>query len=137
MNAITGDLFAIPARRVETPIARRSDPESSHRAAEHHTRSGKRGAQQDQAAAAVRQFPGCTSFELAMRTHLDRYMLARRLPECEAAGRVRRGTQRTCGITGRPAMKFGDEWEAITVAAHAHADCIIRGVLVRFVERAA
>ena len=46
-------------------------------------------------------------------------------------------TQRTCGITGRPAMKFADEWEAITVAAHAQADCIIRGVLVRFVERAA
>ena len=38
---------------------------------------------------------------------------------------------------GRPAMKFADEWEAITVAAHAQADCIIRGVLVRFVERAA
>lgn len=33
MNAITGDLFAMPQRRVETPIARRSDPASSHLAA--------------------------------------------------------------------------------------------------------
>lgn len=100
------DLFAQRSRIVATPAARRRDPVSSHLAAAHITRSGKRGAQQDQAIAAVRQFPGCTSFELAMRTHLDRYMLARRLPECEVAGRVRRGNQRTCGITGRMAMEW-------------------------------
>lgn len=101
------DLFAQPRpRAVATPAARRTDPESSHQAAEIHTLSGKRAHQQDQAAAAVRQFPGRTSFELAMRTHLDRYMLARRLPECEVAGRVRRGNQRTCGITGRMAMEW-------------------------------
>lgn len=100
------DLFAQRTRTVATPAARRTDPESSHQAAEIHTLSGKRGAQQDQAAAAVRQFPGCTSFELAMRTHMDRYMLARRLPECELAGRVRRGVQRACTVTGRLAMEW-------------------------------
>lgn len=101
------DLFAQrPSRAVHTPAARRTDPASSHQAAEIHTLSGKRGQQQDQAAAAVRQFPGCTSFELAMRTDLDRYMLARRLPECETAGRVRRGIQRTCTVTGRVAMEW-------------------------------
>ena len=95
-----------PRAHVCTPAARRADPESSHAGAAHHTRSGKRGAQQDQAAAAVRQFPGCTSFELAMRTHIDRYMLARRLPECEVGGRVRRGIQRRCGVSGRLAMEW-------------------------------
>ena len=95
------DLFAQRTCAVATPAARRSDPESSHRAAEIHTLSGKRGQQQDQAAAAVRQFPGRTSFELANATGLDRYMLARRLPECEVAGRVRRGQQRHCAVTGR------------------------------------
>ena len=101
------DLFAQrPSRSVRTPAARRTDPESSHRAALHITRTGKRGAQQDQAIAAVRQFPGCTSFELAMRTHLDRYMLARRASECEAAGRIRRGELRRCSVSGRTALTW-------------------------------
>ena len=103
------DLFAASRARprvVSTPAARRADPESSHQAAEIHTLSGKRGQQQDQAAAAVRQFPGRTSFELALATDLDRYMLARRLPECEVAGRVRRGVQRACTVTGRLAMEW-------------------------------
>lgn len=91
------DLFDQPRpRAVAMPAARRTDPESSHQAAEIHTLSGKRAHQQDQAAAAVRQFPGRTSFELALCTDLDRYMLARRLPECETAGRVRRGPMRAC-----------------------------------------
>jgi len=51
MNAITGDLFAMPARRVETPIARRSDPASSHLAAGEITASGTRAHQQAQAIA--------------------------------------------------------------------------------------
>lgn len=101
------DLFAQPRpRAVATPAARRTDPESSHQAAEIHTLSGKRAHQQDQAAAAVRKFPGRTSFELATCTDLDRYMLARRLPECETAGRVRRGAQRACSVTGRLAMEW-------------------------------
>ncbi len=92
--------------RVHTPASRRTDPESSHAAALHITRTGKRGAQQDQAAAAVRHYPAHTSFELALLTDLDRYMLARRLPECETAGRVRRGRMRHCTVTGRLAMEW-------------------------------
>ncbi len=101
------DLFARrPSRAVHTPAARRTDPQSSHAAARHITRTGKRGAQQDQAAAAVRQYPAHTSFELALLTDLDRYMLARRLPECETGGRVRRGVMRRCTVTGRLAMEW-------------------------------
>lgn len=101
------DLFAEHRpRAVATPAARRTDPESSHQAAQIHTLSGKRAHQQDQAAAAVRKFPGRTSFELATCTGIDRYTLARRLPECETGGSVRRGTQRACTVTGRLAMEW-------------------------------
>lgn len=99
--------FAPPRlRQVETPAARRTDPNTSHLAAEQHTASGRRGQQQAQAIAAVRAFPGMTSFELAMRTNLDRYMLARRLPECVTAGAVRKDEPRICAITGRLATTW-------------------------------
>lgn len=100
------DFTAPRVRVVETPAARRTDPATSHLAAEHVTSSGKRGQQQAQATAAVRAMPGLTSFELAMKTNLDRYMLARRLPECVTAGTVRKGHVRTCSITGRQAMTW-------------------------------
>lgn len=98
--------FAIPMRRVETPAARATDPSTSHKAAEEHTRSGKRGYQQAQAAAAVRAFPGCSSFELALKTDIDRYVLARRLPECETAGVVARGATKICSVTGKTVLSW-------------------------------
>lgn len=106
MNAQLGfDLAAAP-RRVETPIARNTDPDTSHEAAAEITASGVRGEQQAQTIAAVRAFPGCTMQELAEKTGHDRYMLARRISECETAGAVRRGAKRTCEVTGRKA----EEW---------------------------
>lgn len=106
MNAITGDLFAMPPRRVETPIARKSDPVSSHLAAAEITASGTRAHQQAQTIAAVRAYPGRTSQELAELTQIDRYTLARRLPECVTAGAVRKGEQRACSVTGRLALTW-------------------------------
>lgn len=93
-------------RRVETPAARRTDPVTSHLAAEQHTRSGARGHQQAQAIAAVRQWPGHTSFELAMLSGIDRYTLARRLPECETAGAVKRGAITECTVTRKKALTW-------------------------------
>ena len=93
-------------RRVETPAARATDPISSHLAAEHITSSGARGYQQAQAAAAVRAFPGHTSFELALLTEINKYTLARRLPECVTAGTVMKGEIRECEITGRKALTW-------------------------------
>lgn len=106
MNAMTGDLFAIPVRRVETPIARKTDPTSSHLAAAEITASGARAHQQAQTIAAVRTYPGRTSQELAELTQIDRYTLARRLPECVTAGAVRKGEQRACAVTGRLALMW-------------------------------
>jgi hypothetical protein len=83
----------------------------SSMAAEWITGSGARGKQQDRAAAAVHEFPGKTSFELADLITGDRetrdwvrFMLAKRLPEC--VGRVRKGAARACRITGRQAMTW-------------------------------
>lgn len=106
MNAITGDLFAMPPRRVETPIARRSDPASSHLAAAEVTASGKRQQQIGLVIDLVRKFPGLTSMELAGMSGEDRYMIARRLPEALTAGAIRKGEQRTCSFTGRLALTW-------------------------------
>lgn len=89
-------------------IARATDPETSHLAAQHVVQSGTRAHQQHQALAAVRAFPGLTSLELAQAAHCCRFQLARRLPELERDGLVIRGAARTCGVSGRKAAT----WEA-------------------------
>lgn len=84
------DMFAeaVQAPPVETPAARATDPVSSVEAAEQVTTSGVRFDQQRRALAAVRAFPGRTSHELAEAAGIDRYELARRLPEVRTAGLV-------------------------------------------------
>jgi hypothetical protein len=91
-------------RRIETPAARATDPESSHLAAEQITRSGRRGQQLALTIASVRSFPGYTSQELAEKTGHDRYMLARRLPEAVIAGAVKKGIIAECSVTRRKAL---------------------------------
>lgn len=105
MNA-QPDLFAQPQRRIQTPVARHSDPFSSHAAAEHVTRSGKRQAWIERVTALVREHPGMTSMELAHISSLDRHDVAKRLPDAATAGMVQRGKQRKCSITGNRAMEW-------------------------------
>lgn len=91
---------------VQTPAARASDPQTSHAAAAHVTATGARAKQQALAAAAVREYPGLTSNELGKRSGIDRYVLARRLPECETAKAVERGQERRCSASGRMAVTW-------------------------------
>lgn len=91
---------------VRTPAARSTDPGTSHEAAAHVTLTGARAKQQALAVSAVEQYPGLTSLELARRTSMDRYVLARRLPECEEGGAVRRGQERRCSVSGRTAITW-------------------------------
>ncbi len=83
------------------PIARKTDPESSHEAAARITDSGKRKRQIDEALARVRRHPGKTSLELS-DMELDRYILARRLPELEKLGLVTT-TENKAGLRWWPA----------------------------------
>lgn len=91
------------AHFVDTPAARSSDPETSHEAEEYINATGNRAEQQARTIAAVRAFPGLTMQELAQATGYCRFMLGRRISECETAGAVVRGQKRKCAVTGRTA----------------------------------
>lgn len=105
MSATQQDLFA-PRLYADVPRARAKDPESSHLAAAEVKASGRLACQQSQVLAAVRQWVGFTSRELAAKMQWDRYILARRLPELEAAFQVRKGSQRECLIGRRQAVTW-------------------------------
>lgn len=92
------------ALNVQTPAARNSDPLTSHMAAQHMNHTGARAKQQQEVLAAVRKHPGMTSSELAQATGVDRYMLARRLPELAPA--VVKGEARKCQVSGRQAVTW-------------------------------
>lgn len=95
------------------PRARRNDPRSSHEAAAAIEASGRAAHQSAQVLAAVRLWPCSTSHELADAAHMDRYAIARRLPELAAAGRVRRiepsAETVPCRISGKRVCR----WEAV------------------------
>ena len=89
------DLFPM----TDTPRARRSDPETSHLAAERV--KPKLRKQQEAVLAALTRWPGSTAVELAKVSGLDRYLLSRRLPELVPIW-VRRGKPRVCTVAGTP-----------------------------------
>lgn len=96
--------------------ARNDDPSSSHEAAEHVVSSGLQAQQHSLAASAVHKHPGLTSLELARATGLDRFMLARRLPELQRNGLIVRGMVRKCsasngrsGVTWFPVTRGTDD----------------------------
>lgn len=82
------------------PIAARRDPGTSDEAARKITRSGKRDAQSKEVLDAVRARPGLTSAEYAGGVQSQRFMFARRLPDLEKLGLVRKGPPRPCRQTG-------------------------------------
>lgn len=90
------------------PIARRSDPETSHLAAGEVTASGRREGQLLGVLALVRKYPLSTSLELAQKSTFDRYVTARRLPELEHSGLVVKRAARLCTVGNRLAVT----WEA-------------------------
>jgi hypothetical protein len=96
-------------RRVldRAPLAAARDPISSHLAAAELTSSGRRASQK---AAIVKWLRSqerlLTSMEIAHAGGLDRYMVARRLPDLERDGLVERGPMRDCRESGRPAITW-------------------------------
>ncbi len=74
----------------EKPLARKTDHHSSHAAADRMQRTGKLEEQRAQVLALVKKHPYRTSKELGdLSEELDRYAIARRLPELEAVGKVK------------------------------------------------
>jgi len=90
----------------DSPIARKTDPVSSHEAAAEVTASGARATQQAEVLRGVKEYPGRTSKELAHLIGCDRYLVARRLPELARKGLVQRGHMVTCKIGGRKAVTW-------------------------------
>lgn len=76
------------------PRARRRDPSTSHMAALDVTESGRASEQAETVMRVLVQRPGLCSVEIPDYCDLDRYQVARRLPELERDGRVRRGIPR-------------------------------------------
>lgn len=105
----------MPARipLIETPAARATDPDTSHKASAEITASGTRGEQQARALAAVRAFPHRTSQEIAEKAKLDRYELARRLPELRSVGLVTNPRRKTCSVTGKTALTWAPKLEGV------------------------
>jgi hypothetical protein len=82
------------------PLAHRGDPQTSRDAAEHLQRSGRLATQQQAVLEALRQCDGATHAELGAFMGLHWLTPARRLPELERAGFVRKGEPRICTIKG-------------------------------------
>ena len=87
-------------------LARRTDPASSHIAAEQMNLSGMNKQQRDIALRLVLAYPGMTTLELSNLSvsPLDRYQLARRCAELVTSGEIVRGEIRKDIETGRPSV---------------------------------
>lgn len=83
----------------DLPRSRATDPITSAEAGDAIRASGELGRQQRAVLEAVRRWPGLTSLELGARMDINRWAVARRLPEIETAGKIRRGEARV--VNGR------------------------------------
>ncbi len=77
---------------------RRTDPETSHEAAERHKSSGRLKANCRVMLDKVLECPGRTSAEYGTLTKLGRHEAARRLPELERSMLIQRGESRKCTL---------------------------------------
>lgn len=101
------DAFS-PAPRF--PRARGTDPASSHAAAVAIESTGAARAQAGAVLAALRQFDNCTTMELARHSGIDRYAIARRMPELAEVCLVERiePTKDTvpCAVSGKRVLRW-------------------------------
>ena len=96
-------LFDLPPDAMQygaMPLCHRHDPQTSQQAAERLRESGRLGAQQRAVLEALRRCNGATHAELGAFMGLHWLTPARRLPELERAGLVRKGEPRICRVKG-------------------------------------
>ena len=84
--------------------ARRTDPESSHEAAAELVESGRVNDQCQRVLEALQRFDRTTSAELAWHSGMDRFVVARRLPDLERKGLAKKGGYKHCPVGGRKAV---------------------------------
>lgn len=87
------------------PMARKSDPVTSHQAARRVRESGRASSNRDRIHACLALHgDAVTAIELLGRMGeddpIDRHEISRRLPELEREGRVKRGPRRLCRVRG-------------------------------------
>jgi len=92
------------------PRARNSDPETSHQAAREVTDSGQADTEAARVLEVLEHLVAAgdtpTSRELAQWGRIDRYIVARRLPELRDRGLVTNHHPRRCNVSGRNAMTW-------------------------------
>lgn len=81
--------------QLRNPIARTTDPLTSHEAAAELTRSGRRGTQAEQVLAVVRRWSGLTAGEIGEISGLGHVPAQRRLSDLERAGHIEKGEPRS------------------------------------------
>ena len=87
-------------------MSRRTDPATSHEAAAELVRSGRLDTQCSEVYAALRRHPGATSAEIAAAEGLDRFLVARRLPDLVSRGLAERCQSRVCKVKGTRAITW-------------------------------
>ena len=90
---------------IQTPAAKRNDPWTSHDAAEHMTKTGKRNKQQQQVLDLIREHPNYTSEELAQFGPLTYHQIARRINELVTGGFIEPCSARV-NSRGRPVLTW-------------------------------
>lgn len=104
--------------------ARRTDPDTSHRAAVQVELSGLATDHRALCLSLVNRFPGSTSAELSRHSNgaLNRHQTARRLPELADAGEIMdprdntldRGiTRKVCSVTGSTSLRWWPKHKAV------------------------
>lgn len=105
-----GQLFGTPMEHaLDAPASRLTDPISSEEAAKQHLMDKRMETQCLKVLDLVLRYPGKTSLELADISGMDRYIVARRLPQLEHGGMVRKGEIRQCTVGHRNAVTW---WKA-------------------------
>lgn len=87
------------------PIARSTDPSTSHEAADLVTASGRRNRDAAHILAVVQAEPGLTYREIHQRIRsqiAEPATIAKRLADLERTGAVAKGPRRTCRVGGNP-----------------------------------
>jgi len=90
-------------------LARNTDPITSHLASVGIQSDGTLETQLELVCEALQQFPGCTSYELSVKSNLDRHMVAKRLSVLVRQGRAvccLESERRPCRITGKSALTW-------------------------------